>query len=149
MPVGAYGVAGRLADRAGKRAVLDGPAVREEILEPAAREGDGAAGDIARDPQRAGPRLERLELAQGLAAEDLQDPGGPIHGGRRVEKLAAGRPERERDGGVRQRRARHRRGRGATLRLRGRQELTACGRLREEVFDENVRPPGTRRGPDF
>src|SRR5687768_6337645 len=117
MPVGPDRVARRLADRAGDGAVFDRPPVDEYVLEAARGKRDRPPGHEPENFERARSRLEGLDLAQRLTAEELEDPRGPVDGRRQVEGLAGARPEGERDGRVREGRPRDGRGRGAPLRL--------------------------------
>ncbi len=125
MPVHADRVARSLGDRARERAVLDRPGVHEEVLVAAARKRDRAAGRIARQPQRARPRLEGLELSESRAAEDLQDAGAPVDGRGRIHRLAPVGSQGEGDRRVGQRGLRDHRGHGARLGLR--RERGTCG----------------------
>ncbi len=149
MAVGADGVARGLADRAGQGAVFDRSAIDEKVLEPAACERDGAAGHEPRQPQGSGARLELLEVTQCLAAEDLEDARRAIHGGGRVEGLAAVGPQGKRHGGIGHGGARDGRGGGPRLRFRLSQELPPGRSVREESLDEHVgsaRPAGRLLG---
>ena len=145
MAIEADRIARRLRDRPRQRAVLHRPAVDEKVLVPPTRKGHRAARGIARQAQRARSRLAELELPEGRAAEDLEDPGPPIDRGRRVERLAPVRAQGKRDGVVRECCFGHGRRHRARLRLRGRQELAARRRPGEETLHEHVGPARARR----
>jgi len=101
-------------------------------------------GRVARQLQRSGPRVERLELAESRAAENLQDPRAAVHGGRSVHRLPAVGAERERHRGIRQGRLRDDHGDGAGFGLDRCEELSPGRRRLEEALDEHVRPAGPR-----
>ena len=145
MAVEADRVARGLRHRLRERAVLHRPAVDEEVLVPPARKRHRAARGVARKAQRTRARVEGLELAEGRAPEDLQDPRAAIDRGGRVERLAAVRAQGEGDGVVRERGLRHRGRHRARLGFRRGQELAPRGRLRKQVFHQHVGPARARR----
>ncbi len=146
MAVDPYRVARGLGDGPEEGPVLDRPAIDEEILVPPARKGDRAAGRVARQAQRARSRLESLQLPERRAAEDLEDPGSPVHGGRRLEGLARVGAERERDGRIAERGlgdgCRHR----ARLGLGRGQELAPGGGPGKKPLDQHVGAARAWRG---